>query len=75
LHSGRIAIIVVASGGLGIGCLSLLGGCGDESRTSGTQVQISPADKAIDDAARGEMKRQRGAIKKEQLNERLRKRR
>ena len=39
LQPRRIANIVIASGGLGLGCLSLLGGCGDESKTTGTQVQ------------------------------------
>jgi hypothetical protein len=30
----------------GQGCLFLFAGCGDESKTSGTQVQMSPAVKA-----------------------------
>jgi len=73
LQPRRIAIIVIASGGLGLGCLCLLGGCGDESKTSGTQVQISPADKAIDESVRGEMKKQRGETKKEQGKDRVKK--
>jgi hypothetical protein len=37
---------LVAFGGLGIACLAFSGGCGDDSKTTGTQVQMSPAVKA-----------------------------
>jgi len=65
LQPRRIAIIIVASGGLGFGCLSLLGGCGDDSRTTGTQVQLTPEDKDLLKDMRGVMKDQRAAQKAE----------
>jgi hypothetical protein len=46
MDSRRIVITVVAFGGLGIGCIPLLSGCSDDSKTTGTQVQMSPAVKA-----------------------------
>jgi hypothetical protein len=52
LHPRRIVIIVIASCGLGLGCLSLLAGCGDESKTTGTQLQMSPEVKAEQDDMR-----------------------
>ena len=54
MHPRRFVIIVfvIASWSLGLGGLSLLGGCGDDSRTTGTQLQISPEVKAeMDDMA------------------------
>lgn len=61
----RIARIVLASGGLGIGCLSLLGGCGaDESRTDGTQVQLTPEDQDFIKSMRGTMKQHRQEARK-----------
>jgi hypothetical protein len=36
----------IASVGFGIACLCLLGGCGDETRTTGTQVKMSDEAKA-----------------------------
>jgi len=65
LQPRRIATIVIASGGLGLGCLSLLGGCGDESRTTGTQVQLTPEDRSLIDSMKGAMKGQRAAEKAE----------
>jgi hypothetical protein len=44
MQSGRIAIILMSLGAFG--CFFLLAGCGDDSKTSGTQLQISPAVKA-----------------------------
>jgi hypothetical protein len=44
MHSRRIAIILMSL--CGLGCFALFGGCGDDSKTSGTQVQMSPAVKA-----------------------------
>ncbi len=46
MHPRRILIILSATVGLGLGCLALLSGCGDDSKTTGTQVQISPETKA-----------------------------
>jgi len=70
LHLRRIVIIVIASGGLGLGCLSLLSGCADESKTTGTQLQMSPEVKAeIEDMrsaqkeVQAERKRERGQRK------------
>ena len=67
----RIVVIAIMSGGFALGCLSLLGGCSDESRTTGTQLQISPAVKAeLDDMKsaqkelRAERKQERAAARK-----------
>jgi hypothetical protein len=68
LNPRRFVIIVIASGGFGLGCLFLFGGCGDDSKTTGTQVEISPAVKAeLDDMksaqqeVRAERKQQRAS--------------
>jgi len=66
----RIISIVIASGGLGLGCLALLGGCSDESKTTGTQLQLSPSDRAVIEGMRGTMKGHRAALKKERAEER-----
>jgi hypothetical protein len=44
MHSRRIALIPMSLGAFG--CFLLVAGCGDDSRTTGTQLQISPAVKA-----------------------------
>ena len=45
-----IVIGVFNSFALAVGCVLLSSGCGDESKTTGTQVQISPEVKAeLDD--------------------------
>jgi hypothetical protein len=44
MHLRRIAIILMSL--CAFGCLFLLAGCSDDSRTTGTQVQMSPAVKA-----------------------------
>jgi len=59
LQPRRIVLIVIASGGLGLGGLGLLGGCGDESKTTGTQLQISPERKAEIEDMRSIMKQER----------------
>jgi hypothetical protein len=62
----RTVVIAIMSGGLAFSCLSLLGGCSDESRTTGTQLQISPAVKAeLDDmkSAQKEVREERKAEK------------
>jgi len=46
LHPRRFIIILLATIVLGLGSLALLSGCGDDSKTTGTQVQISPERKA-----------------------------
>jgi hypothetical protein len=73
LHPRRIITIVIASGGLGLGCLSLLGGCSDESKTTGTQLQLTPKDKAEIEEMRGAMKGQRAELKQEQAEGRKKK--
>jgi hypothetical protein len=58
---------VIASGGLAIACLALAGGCGDESKTTGTQLKMSPAVKAeIDNmkSAQKELRAERKAAAK-----------
>jgi hypothetical protein len=44
MQSRRIATIFASA--CGLGCLFVLTGCGDDSRTSGSQLQMSPAVKA-----------------------------
>jgi hypothetical protein len=70
LRLTRIVTVVIASGGLGLGCLASLGGCGDESKTTGTQVQITPADQAAIEDMRAAMKGNRAAQRKEQIEDR-----
>lgn len=61
----RIGTIVVACGGLGLAGLSLLVGCGaDETKTSGTQVQLTPEDQEFIKGMRGTMKQQRAESRK-----------
>jgi hypothetical protein len=54
---------VVASGGLG--GLFLAGGCGDESRTTGTQLQMSDEAKAQIKDMRDMYKQEKGSKKDE----------
>lgn len=62
--------IRIASGGFGLICLALLGGCSDESKKTGTQLQLTPADQAALDDMRGAMKENRAAQKQEQIADR-----
>jgi hypothetical protein len=50
------------SGGLGLGCLGLCGGCSDESKTTGTQLQLTPEDREV---LKGAMKGRRAAQQEE----------
>jgi hypothetical protein len=70
LRLTRIVTVVIASGGIGLGCLALLGGCADESKTSGTQLELSPADRAAIDGMREAMKGRRAAAKQERIEDR-----
>jgi hypothetical protein len=70
LHPRRIVTTLVASGGFALACLSLLGGCADETKTTGTQLQLSEKDKDIMEGARAAMKGQRAARKQEQIEDR-----
>jgi hypothetical protein len=63
----RIVTIVIAFGGLG--CLTLLGGCADETKTTGTQLEFSPEVKANIEEYRGAMKGRRKPVKPEQIEE------
>jgi len=65
LHPRRILTTVIASGGLGLGCLSLFGGCADETKTTGTQLQLTPADRAQIEDMRAAMKGHRVEQKQE----------
>jgi hypothetical protein len=65
LHLKRLVTIVVVITGVGIGCLPQLG-CSDDSKTTGTQLQLSEKDKAEIDGMRAAMKEQRAARKQEQ---------
>jgi hypothetical protein len=75
LHPRRIVITVITSGGLGLGCLFLLGGCGDDSKTTGTQLQISPEVKAELDDMRSAQKDVRAERKQEKAEARKAKKR
>jgi len=66
LHPRRILIVTISSCVLGIGSLCLLGGCNDEYRTTGTQVQLTPEDKAEIEGMRAAMKQRRAEEKQEQ---------
>jgi len=63
LQPRRIATIIIVSGGLGLGCLCMLGGCADETRTTGTQLQISPERKAMFGDMQKEMKKEKAELK------------
>ncbi len=64
MHPRRLITIVIVSGGLGLGCL-FVPGCNDESKTTGTQLQLSPKDKAEIEGMRGAMKGQKAELKQE----------
>jgi hypothetical protein len=64
VRSPRI-VFNILSGALAVGCLSLIGGCSDESRTTGTQLRISPEVKAEIDDMKSAQKEQRAERKQE----------
>jgi hypothetical protein len=68
LHRRRLLSIAVTSSGLG--CLALLSGCTDESKTGGTQVQLTPKDKAEIEDMRAAMKGHRVEVKQERIQDR-----
>jgi hypothetical protein len=72
MHARRLITIVITSGGLGLSCL-FIAGCGDDSKTTGTQLQLTAEDKAFIKGMRGTMKGQRAAQKQEQAEKRNRK--
>jgi hypothetical protein len=65
LRLRRIVIIIVAFAGFG--CFTLLGGCADETKTTGTQLEFSPEVKAQIDDMRGAMKGHRKQVIKEDI--------
>jgi hypothetical protein len=71
LRLKRIVTIVIAFGGLG--CLSLFGGCADETKTTGTQLEWSPEVKADMDSMRGAMKERKKELKQVQVAARKKK--
>jgi hypothetical protein len=64
LHPRRLVSTVIALSGVGLVCLPQLG-CGDDSKTTGTQVQLTEKDKAEIDGMRAAMKGQRAEQKQE----------
>jgi hypothetical protein len=70
----RRFIITVFFGGLGLGSFFVFGGCSDESRTTGTQLQISPEVKEEIDDMKSAQKEQRAERKKERDAAKSRKR-
>jgi hypothetical protein len=66
LHPRRIGFTIISSTGLVLGCLFFLSsGCGGDSKTTGTQVQISPEVKAELDDMRSAQKEVRAERKAE----------
>jgi hypothetical protein len=64
---------VFALGGVGIAGLALSGGCGDDSKTTGSQLKMSPAVKAeIDDlkSTQKELRAERKAAAKTKTKKR-----
>jgi hypothetical protein len=58
---------------LGLGCLFLLIGCSDDSKTTGTHVEMSPEVKAEMDDMKSVMKEERAARKLERSGAKKRK--
>jgi hypothetical protein len=72
MHPRRLIAIVIISSGLGlVGFFA--SGCGDESKTTGTQLQLTPKDKAEIEGMRNAMKGQRISEKQENAENRKKK--
>jgi len=69
LHLRRTVIIVIASVGFGLGSLCLMGGCGDDSKTTGTMVERDEKEKAALDNMRAAMKEGKAAQKQQDAEE------
>jgi hypothetical protein len=65
LQPRQIFITFIVSCALGLGCLFLFIGCGDDSKTTGTQLQMSPEVKAELEDMKSVMKEERAARKLE----------
>ena len=71
MHPRRFITMVLASGAVGLGCLFQVG-CGDDSKTTGTQLQLTEQDRADIENMRSAMKGQRATQKQEQIDRRKR---
>ena len=69
MRSRRLVTIAITLGGIGLCCLSQAG-CGDDTKTTGTQLQLSEKDKAEIDGMREAMKNQRAVRKQAQQKKR-----
>jgi len=65
MYPRRSFVKLALSSGLGLLGLALAGGCGDDSKTTGTQIQISPEVKADLDEMRAAQKEGRAERKRE----------
>lgn len=72
MRSRRMIAFIVTAGGLGLGSLSLPG-CGDDSKTTGTQLQLTAKDRAQIEGMRAAMKAQRASQKQERIDRRRKK--
>jgi hypothetical protein len=70
----RFFIRVIFASGLGLVGLGLMGGCDDGSRTTGTQLQISPEVKAQMDEIKSAQKDIRAERKQERAEARKKRR-
>jgi hypothetical protein len=72
MHPKRFITTIIISGGLGlVGFFA--SGCGDDSKTTGTQLQLTPKDKADIEGMRGAMKGRLTAEKQENAENRRKK--
>jgi hypothetical protein len=65
MHLRRLFTTLLPLGGVGLFCLCLAGGCGDDSKTTGTQIRISPEVKADLDDMKAAQKEVRAERKRE----------
>jgi len=66
MQSRRLFATLIPTGGVGLLCLCLTGGCADETKTTGTQVQLTEKDRADIEAMRGAMKGRPATQKQEE---------
>src|SRR5262249_49734341 len=66
MHPRRLFATLIPTGGAGLLCLCLTGGCTDETKTTGTQVKLTENDGADIDAMRAAMKGRPDAQKQEE---------
>jgi len=63
MHARRF-VALFASAGFGVGCL-FAAGCADETKTTGTQLQLTEDDKAVINAMKDANKGRRTAAKQD----------